>query len=266
MTTQALQANSDAQPLQDANGILPGTTFASTVSSRSNAESESAPESFSGPEVNGQSTTVTLYSPTQLANKPSVLLSLYKCINIAFHDGHHKNGEDLLRSDRLKYEQQFLDELGNAPGTFTYIMTNAGTEDVLATATAKRYWGDEVIAVQGEAAEKEESIFKRHGSLPADTEAWELSTMAVDPALQGRGIAGLLMRLVDEETKRRYLSADSATRPKRLVQMITTVKEKNLEFYTKRGFVKDYETAHTKGFLGSENGFHVIHMSRVLLA
>lgn len=257
-------ANTEHHP----NGLFPGTTFPEKVDDAGHLPNPSAtPPSFEGPQVNGRSTTVTLFAPSQLAKSP-LLPSLVGVIILAFrHQGHEKDGATVVNSDRFQYDGQLLDELSNAPGTFTYVLYYSGTEEVVATASAKRYMGAvEVIEPPNKQTEKNEkgNTFTRFWTVPDDTEAWELSTMAVDAKAQKQGLAGYLMRLTEDEVKRRFRVANSDTPVKKLVQMITTIKEVNGVFYSKKGFTKDYEKWYEPGHLGSENGFTIIHMSKLL--
>jgi hypothetical protein len=73
-----------------------------------------------------------------------------------------------------------------------------------------------------------------------------------------------LMNLVEAEVKRRFLVTRAKTGPQDLglIMLLTTVKEINWEFYMRRGYRADYETFHGPGWLGSEDGFTVVHMSK----
>ena len=233
------------------------------------SSSGSPQDSFNGPNVNGRPTTVALFSAAQLAGS-RLLPSLYNVINKAFRGGHVKDGVTLVGDDRLVYENQFLDELGNAPDTFVYALYYSSTDTIVGTASAKRYLGNTISKTFDKSKTEKGDTFKRRGSVPPNSEAWELSTMAVDPSLQRQGVAAYLMKLVDAEVKRRFTvgmqarqDLDSAF-PKQLIMRITTIKEQNEAFYSKRGFFKDYEIAYPKGHLGSERGFTVIHMSKVM--
>ena len=249
-----------------ANGILPGTTFPQKIQEPQNPpDPDSAPLSFDGPHVNGRPTTVTIFSPSQLA-KSTLLNSLINVIIEAFRGGHEQDKVVYVNRDRFQYDGQFLDELSNAPGTFTYVVHYSGTNDVVATASAKRYIGEVSIVEQQNAHNSDNfktNTWKRIWYVPDDTEAWELSTMAVDPKLQRQGLAGYLMRMTEDEVKRRSVASSSDAMSKQLVLYITTIKEINGPFYSRRGFKKDYEVCYEKGHLGGDSGFHIAHMSRV---
>ena len=244
-----------AQDRETDNEILPGTTFPEKANgTQIDPASKPTPLSSEGPQVNGRSTTIKLFSPSQLVGSP-LLPSLYKVILDAFWISDHPDGAALTNGNRFSYDGQFLDELGNAPGTFCYILYYSGTAEVIGTASAKRYIGKINEAKDG-------TTFVRLGPVAPDVEAWELSTMAVDVKLQRQGLASYLMKLVEDEMKRRFLADCSDPSSKQLRQMITTIKEKNEPFYLRRGFAKDYEMFYEKGHMGSETGFTVIHMSR----
>jgi GNAT superfamily N-acetyltransferase len=247
---------------EDRNTTLPGITFAEKDGKTQDISSSPEPASFNGPQINGRPTTLTLFSPRELASSP-LLPSLYKVINDAFRDGREKSNYKVPHS-RLQYDGQLHDELGNKPGTFTFVLYYTGTLDVVATASAKPH-ADElhVAQISGTASpEKDEStMWKRLAPIPEGKVAWELSTMAVDWTVQRQGLAGYLMRLTEEEVKRRHQASDS-TSEKQLILVITTNKERNGLFYLRRGFEKDYEIWYEKGFVGNEKDFHIIFMSR----
>ncbi|KAK3726125.1 hypothetical protein LTR37_000273 [Vermiconidia calcicola] len=253
--TQAHKANGPA------NGLIPGITFPQKTQGEETA-SDSISNSFDGPQVNGQPTTVTKFSPPQLADSP-FFSPLCAVINAAFHEQRSEGGLIYAPTHfkRLQTDGQLLDELSNAPGTFTYILHYSGTTDVIATASGKRYMG-EVVTVGDVEIPKTRSMWKRVGAVPEGTEAWELSTMAVDPKLQRRGLAGYLMKITEDEIKRRFQAMHGVGSQMRLVLMLTTVKEIHFAFYAKRGFKKDYEMWFEKEHLGGDAGFSVIHMSK----
>lgn len=239
--------------LLDENEILPGTSFAEKNNEvQPELYSASEPQSFDGPQINGRSTTLTLFSPPQLSTSP-LLPSLYQIVNDAFRDGHEKT-KITMSGTRLSYDGQLNDELGNNPGTFTYVLYYTGTNNVVATASAKPH------AVNLKVANGERIMWKRYAPIAEGKEAWELSTMAVDVTLQRQGLAGYLMKITEDEVKKRYrASGDSG---KQLILVITTVKERMFEFYLKRGFKWDYENFYEQGHNGAQVAFHVVFMSK----
>lgn len=249
------------------NGIVPGTIFPNSyVQNTSTSLDSTDPVSFPGPTVNDRQTTVTLFSPSQLA-KSSVIPALAKVINDAFESqGHVKDGKTVVPQKRLSYDGQLLDELSSSTGTFTYIICFAGREEVIGTASAKRFLGkDAAVVVEGKEPSPGEAVkntFTRFGAVADGTEMWELSTMAVDPGLQRQGLAGYLMRITEAEVKRQFIAGNDAGEQRKLVMALTTLKQVNEPFYTRRGFVKDYEVEYPVGHIGSETGFTIIHMSR----
>jgi GNAT superfamily N-acetyltransferase len=251
------------------NELLPGTTFPGKEENIP-APKASTPEdpkippvTYAGPEIKGNPTTVSLFTTSQLQASPLVP-SLCTVINDAFRtQGHHKNGLVLVPLDRLRYDGQLFDELGTAPGTFTFVLSYTGTDQVLATASAKRHYGTEVsVEKDPSLPHKQGNTWTRFGPLEPDGDAWELSTMAVDPSMQRQGLAAYLMRLAEDEIKRKWIEERGRDSGRRLRVMITTIKQVNHAFYSKRGFTMDYEVSYEKGHLDSPCGFSTAHMSR----
>ena len=79
----------------------------------------SQPQAFDGPEINGRATIVTRFSRAQITSA-GFLPDLYAMINRAYGGGHEAQLVKLVKRDRLRYDNQFLDELGNKP-TFTFV-------------------------------------------------------------------------------------------------------------------------------------------------
>ncbi|KAI7545838.1 hypothetical protein KC331_g5979 [Hortaea werneckii] len=292
---------------------LPGTTFPTTTngdSAQPSAEDE-APLYFPGPTLQGRPTTVTLYNPAQLTSlaksttsdfsSEGQFIKLFQMINRSFSQSHaHSSktgGRPLIPAhlDRLNSPEEFLAQVGSDEGTFVYIITytssDGGAGDVpVATAGAHRYDAP-VLETTGEEeggeAGQGRKVFRRVG-LPqramevagsgVDVDCWELKVMAVDVEAQGQGLASYLMRLVDDEVKKRFWSlggvngdgnapaqgieSNLGAGRRRLFMLLTTLKEINEDLYARRGYQKDYETWHAPGTLGSETGFTVVHMSR----
>lgn len=242
--------------------VIPGTTFPSEDQPDLATSPPTTPASKPGPQINGKPTTITLYNPPDLA-QCTCLGSLFKVVNAAFSISHDSKG--LLPSgiNRLRTDDQFVKEIGSDPGTFTYIMTYTGTDEMVGTASAQRWYGamDEVVLDD----EGRSQTFKRKGKLEPDVENWELRLMAVSSDVQRQGVAGLLMRMVDEEVVRRFRRARELDGEQlRLVMILTTITEVNADFYARKGYAEDYESKFPPGWMGSENGFGVVHMSRWL--
>lgn len=257
--------NSEVTPTT--NGILPGTTFPAEQNFKPKESLPSGtPSSTPGPIVNTQPTTLTLYTPGQLATS-SLLPDLINVINVAFRrQGHSVNGRSVLHGTRLRYDGHLLEELGAGHGTFTYILHSQDTErtgksTVLGTASAKRYLGR--VDVAGEEKKREVgNTFTRFGLVDEGKEVWELSIMAVYPGLQKQGIAGFLMRVTEAEVVWRFKLEHGEKAEKKLIMVITTIKEVNEPFYMKRQYVTDYEVAFPVGHMDSETGFTITHMSK----
>jgi GNAT superfamily N-acetyltransferase len=248
----------------DASKLIPGTTFPATendpVDKSPHAGIQVQPQSQPGPLVHNKPTTVTLYASRDL-EAAGLIPGLHDLINEAFAISHNRSGTMSAGALRLQSHQQLVLEL-SAPGTFTYVITYTGTNTVIGVASGKRY--KSTASRQPVQIEVPKSAFTRTGASEPNTEGFELSSMAVSPSLQRQGVAGLLMELVEEEVKRRFLISRAETGPPDLglVMLLTTVKEINHQFYARRNYQVDYETFHDPGCLGSENGFTVVHMSK----
>lgn len=248
----------------DVSKLIPGTTFpaqSSTITTKDrHASIQSQPQSQPGPVVNNQPTTITLY-PSRDLEAAGLIPEMHDLINEAFAKSHNRSGAISAARLRLQSHRQLVLEL-SGPGTFTYVVTYTGTHTVIGVASAKLY--KSTASRQPAQIEDPKSAFMRTGASEPNTEGWELSTMAVSPSLQRQGLAGLLMNLVEAEVKRRFLpaKAEGAAPDVGLVMLLTTVKEINWDFYTRRHYRADYETFHGPGWLGSEKGFTVVHMSK----
>ena len=188
MSDKQTQANGNISNHQtkDPNELLPGTTFPQDHPSEAEAwyttlSPVNPPSSFPGPELNGRPTSVGIYTPRQFINSP-ILLPLYETVNAAFRHGHSLHKVTLVNLDRLRYEHQFLDELGNKEGTFTWIIQFNDTKEVAATATIKRFLGHEAIVDKDYYSKNVGNTWTRLGSVPADTAAWELTTSTYSPS------------------------------------------------------------------------------------
>lgn len=248
----------------DASKLIPVTTFPVAASEpldkTRHARFQVQPQSHPGPLVHGKPTTVTLYASQDL-EAAGLIPGLHDLINEAFALSHNRSGTMPAGALRLQSHQQLVLEL-SGPGTFTFVITYAGTNTILGVASAKRY--KSTASRQPAQKDVPKSAFTRTGPSEPNTEGFELSSMAVSPSLQRQGLAGLLMELVEAEVKRRFLISRAETGPPDLglVMLLTTVKEINHNFYSRRSYQADYETFHGPGFLGSENGFTVVHMSK----
>jgi len=207
---------------------------------------------------------MTLYEPSQLVNNP-ILEPLKDLINDAFDKSHANHA--MFSTPRLSSANYYLESLGSDPGTFAYILTETKTGKIIATAGAHRY----VAPVFEATTSEQKKTFARVRlpdhitsalSMDPGTEIWELKLMAVDPSLQGQGLARYLMELVDQEVVKRVRAERAGGGASKLFMLITTLKEINGEFYARRGYSFDYETVHEEGWMGSLSAFGVVHMSK----
>lgn len=211
---------------------------------------------FPGPVANGKRTTVRLLNRPQLIDS-GLLPQLQDLINVSFASQHARSTGILEGVPRLRHDDQLLEEMGHAPGTFVYIISTlpdsgAGENELIGTAYASRYHG----VTQWPEGPGKERTWERLGIPPPDTEAWELHMMAVRPGYQRQGLAAYLMDLVDAEVMRR------SEEGKKRVLFISTIKQSNEAFYLRRGFEESYSVEWPVGHMGSRAPFTVVHMDR----
>lgn len=94
----------------------------------------------------------------------------------------------------------------------------------------------------------------------ADLPQWEIMCNVVHPDYQKRGIAGQMFDAAIEEIRRRIPEKDE----KKIHLVITTMKELREAYYQKRGFVTTREKRFEKGTGGSEVGFSILEMERII--
>ncbi|KAL1591181.1 hypothetical protein WHR41_00123 [Cladosporium halotolerans] len=213
-----------------------------------------------GPTIDNRPTTATLYQSKDLLAAGQIP-GMYDLINVAFAFSHNRAGLFPDDSFRLQSHGQLIEAL-SADDTFTYVVSYTDTGVAIGVASAKRY--HETLEPQEVTIDNPAGAWKRTGFSDPNTEGWELSVMAVNPSLQRKGLAGLLMELVEGEVKKRFLVArvERGLPGLKLVMMLTTAKEVNEGFYKRKGYSLDYETFHGPGWFGSSKGFHIAHMSK----
>jgi len=162
----------------------------------------------------------------------------------------------LQAHDRLRSPGQQLAEIGHDPETFIFVIQVESTGEICGTAYATRYQGVEEWP-EGPG----ERTWERLGVEASGIEAWELHMMAVHPNFQRQGLADYLLKITDREILRRCGPAVGVKR----VMLISTVKETNERFYTRKGFVLDYAVKWPDGHRDSK-AFTVIHMRREIKA
>lgn len=92
--------------------------------------------------------------------------------------------------------------------------------------------------------------------------------MAVDPLLQGRGLATEFMNLTIDEIKRRcrsnlrsIISNSSEENGKgKLMLLLSTMQNLNEGYYLRRGWTTTETRSFPPGTMGSRNGFSVVEM------
>ncbi|QIW98936.1 hypothetical protein AMS68_004454 [Peltaster fructicola] len=250
---------------------LPGITIAdsSTSSDLNHGHYDTPVASQPGPKINGEATTITLFSPAQLAQS-NFLSSLQTVANDAFRGGHASAKVLPANVDRIVSKQYLLDEVGRAPGTFTYIIHHTDNDtEVIATATMWRFANKPVLEVVGATPSQLETArrnatFHRHDPLPPGIEGWELKLMCVNPNAQKQGLASILLDLCEGEMLRRVTGRDQDRSVNEIRFVLTTIHEINGKFYAKRGFIIDSQVYHPVGTMDSATGFTVSHMSKVM--
>ncbi|KAF2723513.1 hypothetical protein K431DRAFT_282958 [Polychaeton citri CBS 116435] len=224
-------------------------------------------ENFPGPVINGKSTQITLYFPpsTLAVKAPQQLTNLYHVINEAFTISHRSTNSIPASVPRLYSEQQLVQELEAASaGTFCYVIYHPDTQEVVGTASAEPYRGPATNADRVAAGGKK--VFLSAIPLEDGVEMWELRLMAVDVKVQKQGVAGLLMRLVEERVKAVFVEkvtgSNGSGGPQRLKMVLKTIKEINGLFYNKKMYALELASWNAPGTLNSEVGFTLAHMSK----
>ena len=244
-------------------------------------------------------TTITLPTP-QLANSPH-LPALYTLINLAFDHAHRTGHRTLLLTEsRLQSPTQLLEELGPA-GFCILAFANPDTDNVnekpgklIATASAKPYTPPSTEpAKAGSLVSEINKLFKRKGEVekkpvhPISPEpeegnevgdglpTWEILAMGVDPALQSRGIASRMLDSTIEEIRRRIGEGERGNGKEeeeevgkewegKVKVLLSTMKELNEGYYQRKGWRTTGEKRFEAGVGGSEEGFGIVDMVKVV--
>lgn len=96
--------------------------------------------------------------------------------------------------------------------------------------------------------------------------------MAVDPSLQGRGLASQLMNLTIDEIKRRCRSGSQSTPSSpskeiadgKVILLISVMKDVYEAYYLKRGWTTTATKEIQPGMMGSQDGFSVVDMCMIV--
>ena len=253
-------------------------------------------------------TTITLSTP-QLSNSPH-LPTLCTLINLAF-DHAHRTGHRtlLLKETRLRSPTQLPEQLG--PAGFCILAFAASDTanfdekhgKLIATASAKPYApSSKEPAEAGSLVSEINKLFKRTRGVegkppkpifpelasslfPEENEkepeeglpTWEIMAMGVDPALQGRGIASLMLEFTIEEVRRRVGEErrgkgkkegkeDEVSKKEwkgKIKILLSTMKELNEGYHQRKGWRTTAERRFEAGVGGSEEGFGIVDMVRV---
>lgn len=242
--------------------------------------------------------TVELHTPTTLLASPH-LPTLCSLINRSFDHSHNEKGFSYLpRSEnaRLQTQTQLGEEVG--PNGFILIMLQWDTPSsppppdagatsgfisstghrIIGTASAKPYHSNHPISSSVESTHATH-LFKRpptsssqSGADATDTPKWEILAMAVDPSLQGHGLASQLMNLTIDEIKRRCRSSSHSTPSSSLTEsasgkvilLISVMKEVYESYYLKRGWTTTATKEIQPGMMGSRDGFSIVEMYMIV--
>jgi GNAT superfamily N-acetyltransferase len=227
----------------------------------------SSPKILPGPPVHGEPTIASIFSTAQLTTSP-FLPSLVRVINLAFNASHDAFPELNLHThgNRLASTDELLSGLQD-PETFVLIISRPESEEVIATSSARRYFGSSAREYDSSALEqKKSSPWERTAPVEPGAEEWELKLMATDPSAQGQGLAKWMMETVEAEivarskAKWEAMHRDDSSPPK-LRMVLCTLREIMGEFYLRKGYVKDYELERGEGY-----AFHIIHLSKTITA
>lgn len=245
------------------------------------------PEPGMAPTHKQKSYTTTLSTP-ELSTSPH-LPALYSLISLAFDHALRTGYKPVvLTEDRLLGPAQILEEIG-CNGFCILAFTSSGTErqpsKLVATVSAKLYtvpgaeeWGEEVITKvnrmfkrSAEAEKPAQPISQElssaswkekeeQGELPT----WEILAMAVDPEVQGPGIASRLLDIMIEEIQRRIKHEQEGSEKTegegKVKILLSTAKELNESYYLRKVWSTTGERRFEASVCGSEG---VVDMVKV---
>jgi hypothetical protein len=171
---------------------------------------------------------------------------------------------------RLQTDSTLAEELGEGGFTVVAFVSNGPDQpdEVIGTASMKKWqddgqWRphDEPTSTAERVDQDLNQILQKHACLGD----YELSTVALppDPRIRGKGIAGHLVHLCEEEILRRQRASEKTSQsPVRI--MIRTVKENNSTYWTKQGFTAVGSRTCPKGFWDTTEPFTMWAMIREL--
>lgn len=211
-----------------------------------------------------------LFTSSELLTQPW-LPDLTRMINESYlvsHTNKIKFSEDKIR---LRTDYELSEELG--PDAFTAVaFALNGTDErpeVVGTASMKKWkddglWQphihDETEPVEEQVNKQVDQILEKY-ACPGD---YELAVVALlpDPRFRGKGIAGRLVKLCEEEVLRRRKLHGDITSPVRI--MIRVAKENAGDYWQKQGFTAVASQRCPKGFWDAAEEFTMWAMIREL--
>ncbi|KAF7198089.1 hypothetical protein HII31_00445 [Pseudocercospora fuligena] len=216
---------------------------------------------LSGPLVRGKPTSVSVISSRDISTS-RFLPGIIGVINAAFSESHYRNAQLGMNGNfpRIASDEEFLRNITHDTEAFAVAIHPKDEKEVFATATARRYSGpssDPTARI---------TPWVRRLEVEDGFEEWELKMMATNPDLQGQGLAGYMMKFVDDEVIRRFSkkqltnAASHGDLAKRLKIPLSTPTEVNGSFYLRKGYKVDYENERGEGY-----NFHIAFMSKEII-
>ncbi|KAH7098854.1 hypothetical protein BKA62DRAFT_711591 [Auriculariales sp. MPI-PUGE-AT-0066] len=230
---------------------------------------------LSGPRVNDHDTLVRAIARKQLPTAPE-LANLFTVVENCFQAIQK---QPILPPDGAKRfpggSTQFLEEISSDSWIFVLSFAE-DTQDVIATVTIAPGFStpgtqkqQEDIAQQMEAAGKTGSAYGMD-ELPVEEGEvrWTVRLLCVRVDLQRRGIADWFMKFAENaifELVQEANAAPNGPATKLVRFMLSTIEELNGAYYSKRGWLAAKRNKMPPGFVGSEGGFTLIDMYKLVL-
>ncbi|CAK1359293.1 uncharacterized protein RHO25_002692 [Cercospora beticola] len=214
-----------------------------------------------GPQLKGRDTITSIFSAAQIGTS-RYLPNLVKTINEAFRQAHASKPELGMKTqgERLASTEEFLANLSSDPESFILIISYPDSDNVIATASYRRYHGP----LKNRPVDRNTPWFRTLDVSP-DTEEYELKLMASALDFQGYGLAAYMMKTGENEIVHRFhqkhmvAQGNGTTVPARLKLVICTPLELTAQFYSRRGFIMDYQVWRGEGY-----NFHIAFMHRII--
>ncbi|CAL5871670.1 uncharacterized protein PFLUO_LOCUS5923 [Penicillium psychrofluorescens] len=210
-----------------------------------------------------------LVTSSELLTQPW-LSDLTRMVNASYMVNYTNVIKFSPKKKRLQTDSTLAEELGEGGFTVVAFISNGPDQpdEVIGTASMKKWkddgeWKphDEPMSTTDRVDQDLNQILQKHVCLGD----YELSTVALppDPRIRGKGIAGHLVRLCEEEILRRQRASEKTSQsPVRI--MIRTVKENNSAYWMKQGFTAVGSRTCPEGFWDAAEPFTMWAMIREL--